>query len=73
MIMIRIGFSFHLRSTNRTAQKIRKADGFKSEKSWSGLRVSVPQSASRMMVAAAEMIRPRDADFSPSEILKAEP
>lgn len=57
------GLSFHFRNTNSIVKNINKAVRLSDKKSDSGLLV--PYSANNIIVNAAEMIRPNEADFNP--------
>lgn len=61
--MIAIGLSFHFRSRNSIVKKISSAIQLRDKKSVSG--ILLPYNANSIIVDAAEMIKPEEADFNP--------
>lgn len=68
MTIIRIGFTFRLRNITSITKNMSTAIQFIFENIELNCRVLVPKNASIIIVAAAEIIRPKDADFSPFNI-----
>lgn len=61
--IITIGLSFHFRTMNNMVKKIRSAIQLSDKKSISDLLL--PYNANKIIVDAAEMINPNEADFKP--------
>ena len=61
--IIIIGLSFHFRTINSIAKNINNAIQLSDKTSVSGLLL--PYNANNRIVAAAEMIKPNEADFKP--------
>ena len=61
--MIKIGWSFHFRARNSIVKKINSAIQLRDKKSVSD--ILLPYKANNIIVDAADIIKPEEADFNP--------
>lgn len=61
-----IGFGFHFRKKNSITKNKKNAAQFRDNKS--GFALELPNSAKLTIVTAAEIIKPKEADFNPFNI-----